>query len=413
MSATRAEPAEGTEVAGLASVATISFLASRAVPSAGFFVALAGGAALARAAQRNGARRGYGASLAATLESIAIIGPIRLNVPLTQAITAPMLGRLHARGVRPLPQIAACALVRLLHNSLIAAFFIVVVAGVDAYTGTYDTIFGKLGLPEGTGAAVTGTVLAGLIWAAFASTVQVLLYRRALERWDDGTSPDDATPIEAAAAAEPPAASPRRFDPRACALAALAGFALLLSGTEPVVLAAVAGWLALATLAARGDRGAWPAGLVLAGALAFGALTFGLVGGQGIELALRRAARVALLVLVATWLRAAAGSEGIREVAHRVLDRLHRVPAVPEAARTLDGLGSDRRLVGAGRSLLGTLEAVEKRPLLVADAVLEWARRWAGHFEPDPPVAPLALRLRLRDGLLALAAASPALLLLV
>jgi predicted negative regulator of RcsB-dependent stress response len=50
--------------AGPAYVATVSFVASRAVPFGGFFVALPGGVALARVAQLRGLRHGYGASLA-------------------------------------------------------------------------------------------------------------------------------------------------------------------------------------------------------------------------------------------------------------------------------------------------------------------------------------------------------------
>ena len=84
--------------AGPAQVATISFLASRAAPAGGFWIALAGGVALARVAQRQGARQGFGASIAAMLETVALMGPARFGVPLTQAITAPMLGRLEARG---------------------------------------------------------------------------------------------------------------------------------------------------------------------------------------------------------------------------------------------------------------------------------------------------------------------------
>src|SRR6266581_234853 len=44
------------EAAGLAHVATVSFLASRASPAFGFWIALAGGVALARVGQRDGAR---------------------------------------------------------------------------------------------------------------------------------------------------------------------------------------------------------------------------------------------------------------------------------------------------------------------------------------------------------------------
>ena len=49
---------------GLAHVATVSFLASRAAPSLQFFFALGGGMALARSAQQRGARTGYGTALA-------------------------------------------------------------------------------------------------------------------------------------------------------------------------------------------------------------------------------------------------------------------------------------------------------------------------------------------------------------
>src|SRR3954464_9209587 len=97
------------EAAGLAHVATVSFLASRASPAFGFWIALAGGVALARAAQRDGARLGYGASLAATLQTIALMGPLRLNIPLTQALSAPLIGALEGRATRLRWQIVACA----------------------------------------------------------------------------------------------------------------------------------------------------------------------------------------------------------------------------------------------------------------------------------------------------------------
>src|ERR671921_3032666 len=87
---------------GLAHVATVSFLASRAAPSLQFFFALGGGMALARSAERSGARTGYGTALASMLQTVAVMGPARINAPLTQAITAPMMGRLQARGAHPL-----------------------------------------------------------------------------------------------------------------------------------------------------------------------------------------------------------------------------------------------------------------------------------------------------------------------
>lgn len=122
-----ATTADETEVAGPAHVATVSFLASRAVPSGGFFVALAGGMALARVAHRRGARQGYGASAAAVLETVAIMGPARFSVPFTQAVTAPMLGRLEARSVAALAQVVACTGLRVILNAIGVGFFIWVV----------------------------------------------------------------------------------------------------------------------------------------------------------------------------------------------------------------------------------------------------------------------------------------------
>ena len=82
-----APPATGSAPprAGPAHVGVVSFLAARAAPTGGFWIALAGGVALARVAERRGARLGFGASAAAMLETVAIIGPARLGVPLTQA----------------------------------------------------------------------------------------------------------------------------------------------------------------------------------------------------------------------------------------------------------------------------------------------------------------------------------------
>src|SRR5688572_26922851 len=177
--------ASAAMLGGPAHVAVVSFLAARAAPTGGFWIALAGGVALARAAERRGARPGFGASAAAMLETVAIIGPARLGIPLTQAATAPMLGRLEARGWPPLPQILACAAIRLLHNTATTAFFIwVITGGLDAYAGTYDAIGRRLGVEIGSADALALTLAGLLAWAAFASTVQVLIYRRGLASWD-------------------------------------------------------------------------------------------------------------------------------------------------------------------------------------------------------------------------------------
>jgi hypothetical protein len=401
--------------AGPAHVAVVSFLAARAAPTGGFWIALAGGVALARTAERRGARLGFGASAAAMLETVAIIGPARFGIPLTQALTAPMLGRLEARGVAVLPQIVACAAIRLLHNTATTAFFIWVIAGgLDAYAGTYDAIGRRIGIDVGTADAL-GLTLAGLLgWAAFASTVQVLVYRRGLRGWDgiaaaardesDVTRDirgqrnagghaagaaagahavgEEAGAHAAGAAARARGVEPgvatarwRRFDPRAITLAAAVAFAVLLSSTAWPLLAAVAGALAIAWVVAPTDREPVPTGLVFAAILAAGALLFALGGGLGLDEAARRATRAALLVLVATWMRAAAGAEGLREVSRRVLGRLRRVPAAREAALVLDRLESEGRLAEAGRALADRLSGVEKRPMPFVDAVLGWVVR--------------------------------------
>ena len=396
------------EATGLAHVATVSFLASRATPTGGFWLALAGGTALARAAARLGGRTGFGASVAAMLETVAIMGPARFGVPLTQAITAPILGRMEAKGRGPLAQWAVCAAIRVLHNSLTVALLVfVILGGVDAYADSYDSIFAKLPLlPEGEDAALiaTGVTLVG--WAVFATAVQVAVYRRALRDWPDGGQPqaDEEQEDEAAAA--------RRFDPRALALAAVVAVALLLASIDWVVIGAVGAWLAVAWVAAQPDRETLPTGLVITAVLALGVLGVSLLGGMGIDEAARRALRAALLVLVATWLRGAAGAAGLRELFARMLARVRRVPAMREAAETLDTLGSDRGLVEAGRHFADSLRDVEKSPVPIVDAVLEWTAREAGRFSPGARVVHPALSARPLDGVLVAAALLPALALL-
>ena len=393
------------ETAGPAHVATVSFLASRAVPSGGFWVALAGGTALARVAQRRGSREGYGASLAAMLETVAIMGPTRLSVPLTQAVTAPMLGRLEARSIAPFAQVLACAAIRLLLNGLGAAFFIWVIAGgLDAYAGSYDALAERLGFTVGESGTLLLTLASLLAWGGFASTVQVSVYRRGLRDWPQPTPGEGAGPAEARS-------HDGRFDPRAVALAAAIGFALLLAGTEWMLLGAVAAWLAVVWALSRPDPAAVPTGLALAALLAAGALIFTLGGGLGLELALRRAARAALLVLVATWLRAAAGAAGLREVSRRALGRLRRLPAAPEAARVLDQIGSEGRLAAAGRALADSLRDVERRPVPLLDAVLGWVAGEAARFRVGAPPPGLVLRARVADAGLLAASLAPAALL--
>jgi hypothetical protein len=397
--------------AGPAHVAAVSFLTSRAAPAGGFWIALAGGVALARVAQRQGSRQGFGASLAAMLETVAIMGPARFGVPLTQAISAPLLGRLEARGVGVAAQILACGLIRMLHNAATTAFFIwVITGGLDAYAGTYDALGRRLGLEVGTADALALTAVGLVVWAVFASVVQVLVYRRGLRRWDElaGAAEDPDRQTAEGVEVQPTPAHRGRFDPRAVALASAVAFGMLLAGTEWIVLGAVCAWLALAWTTARVDREPVPIGLLFAAILGLGALVFTLGGGLGLDLALRRALRAALIVLVATWLRAAAGADGLREVFRRVLGRLQAIPSLPEAMKVLDGIAAEGRLVAAARSLADRLRGVDLRPLPLVDAVLEWVVGEAQAFRPLAPAAAPALTLRAVDfALVLLAAAAP------
>lgn len=395
---------EAVETAGPAHVATVSFLASRAVPSGGFFVALAGGTALARVAQRRGAREGYGASIAAMLETVAIMGPARFGVPFTQGMSAPLMGRLHARGWNAFAQFLVCLAIRMFSNTVGLAVFVWVIAGgVDAYAGSYEAIAGRLGFELSERGTLILSVVGLLLWGGFASAVQVSVYRRGLDTWP--------APAEEDVAAEaPPVELHRgRFDPRLIALSAAVAFGLLLSGTRWVMLGAVAAVLALAWAFSRADRRAVPTGLVLAALLGFASITFALTSGLGIVEGLRRASRAVLLVLVATWLRAAAGADGLREVSRRALGRLRALPSVRETIGVLDSIGSEGRLTAAGRSLLDTMEGVRARPVAITDAVLTWVAAEAARYRTGPPTQPLRLRVRLQDVALLMLASAPAL----
>jgi hypothetical protein len=396
-------------------VAVVSFLAARAAPTGGFWIALAGGVALARVAERRGARLGFGASAAAMLETVAIIGPARFGVPLTQAVSAPLLGRLHARGVGLWVQLAACAAVRLVHNAATTAFFIWVIAGgLDAYAGTYDAIGRRVGLEVGTADALVLTAASLVAWAAFASTVQVLVYRRGLRAWAaesgerqhrgesaPGVWSRNQTVWDRKVLHTP------RFDPRGVTLSAVVAFALLLGSTEWAFLGAMSAWLAAAWLLSRPDREPLRAGLAFAGILALGAFAFALGGGLGLDAALRRALRAALLVLAATWLRAAAGAAGLREVSRRVLHRLRALPSATEAASVLDGIASEGRLVESARALAARLGEARKRPRELVDAVLAWVIAQSSAYEPAPAQTPLPLRARALDYALVASSAAP------
>ena len=153
-----------------------------------------------------------------------------------------------------------------------------------------------------------------------------------------------------------------------------------------------------------------PTGLVFCAVLAGGAFLFTLVGGLGLDTAAAAGLRAGLLVLVATWLRAAAGSGGLREVGRRALGKVRRLPAMPEASQALEGIASEGRLAAAARSLAASLRDTPTRPQPLVDAVLGWVVREAG-AEAQPPPARQERRLRVRavDVALVALAAVPAL----
>jgi hypothetical protein len=164
--------------------------------------------------------------------------------------------------------------------------------------------------------------------------------------------------------------------------------------------------------AARPDKEPLTAGLLFAALLSGGAFAFALGGGLGLDVAARRAARAALLVLTATWLRGAAGSEGLREVSRRVLGRLRRLPALPEASLVLDRIASEGRLAAAARTLEQHLRGVPKRALPFVDAVLHWVVRESSEVRPPSKRQPLSLRARAVDALLLFTAVLPVAVLL-
>jgi hypothetical protein len=391
---------------GLAHVAAVSFLAARAVPSGSFWLALAGGAALAREADMRGIRAGYGASAAAMLQTVAIVGPLRFNAPLTQALSAPLLGAMHARGRRRAELFAACLAIRLVHYAVITAFTLFVLLGPKAYGGSYDALLGWLPLlPHGLAGAVILTLITNVAFAIFFSAVQVWLYRHALNGWS-------ARALEEAPKrpAVPPAAPQRSAaDPRTALVAATSVTAALLISHSWVVLAAITAWLALASLLARDrDRDVIRVGLLLAAVLAGGTVVASLLGGLGTNEAASRGARGALLVLVATWLRMAAGSAGLREAFRRTLLRLRRVPGAREAGEILSELDSPRLLAGSAKALRDRLRGVRRRPISVADAVLAWATGEAHSLPAHEPTVATELRFRARDAVLGASLLLPA-----
>ena len=345
------------------------------------------------------------------LQTVAVMGPARIGAPLTQAITAPMMGRLQARGVRPLTEFAACLALRLVHYAVMFAVFIyVILGGLDAFTGSYETLTGWLGIvPQGAGGGASrwpprpadrGDLLQHGAGRGVPPRARGLARggpaRRGAERRRRAEAHDGA-----AASTRAPSSSPRCWRP-----------ALLLCSTAWVLLLAVAAWLVPAWLLSRPDNSGVKLGLALAALLAFAALTGGLLGGAGLELTLRRTLRAVLLVAVATWMRAAAGAPGLRETFRRALHRLRALPSVREGAELMAGLDSGPRLVAAGRAAADRFAEVELKPAELCDTVTAWVAAESGGFRPGPPAPATRLRLRAPDAVLVALTLAPALALL-
>jgi hypothetical protein len=371
---------------GLAHVASCSFLASRLAPSGQFFLALGGGVALARAAAVHGLRAGYGASVAAMVQTVALIGPARFNAPLTQALNAPVIGWMQARGASRGARLAACLAIRLVHYAILDILFVVVVVGgLDEFVDTYDgftrfiekviafllPFVGDVHIfPHGQTAALALTVVGAFFYGLLFSTIQVLVCDRALRRWPAA---------EAAAAPAPVAAPPRPPALRvwlAPALVACAWTAMLVE-LSWLVLAVVAAGLLVATAvtrARRAGRTIWTVGLALAALITVFAMFPVIFGSVDLAVGARRAIRAALLVLTATWARAFAGTDGLREFGRRIL--------WGESARLIAELESDARLRPAADDLIARLGKVDTKPKPLADALTQWVAAEARGYRP-------------------------------
>ena len=211
------------------------------------------------------------------LQTVAVMGPARISAPLTQAITAPMMGRLQARGVRPRTEFAACLALRLVHYAVMLAIFIyVILGGLDAFTGSYETLTGWLGIvPQGAAAAVAVTAAGRCCGRSSSARSRSPRTggRSGLAGGRGGArtrGPGGGRSTTAAAASTRARSSSPRCRDRDPALR-----------HRVVAAAPVAAWLVPAWLLSRPDNSGFKLGLALAGLLAFAALTGGLSAAPG------------------------------------------------------------------------------------------------------------------------------------
>lgn len=362
-------PEETASLSGMANVASLTFLVARAVPL-GWIVAVAGGVPLARAGQRTGARAGYATAIASLVETMAIMGPARMGVPAPQAASAPLVGVMEGRGRSLASMALAGGVIRFVYYLITATVSIFVIVGIEAYTGSYERLADFLGfLPPGRTAALWLTVVFLLVWSLPAGLIQAWVIRRGLRRWDLYPVEDTSDQVQESAS------TPRaRRHPRSGLLVSLAllGFAVALAGIEPRVLTGIAFALAVAWVVTAAGWRALGRGLLLAIPLAVSTLLFGLVGGIGFTAAVSRAARVALLVLIAVWVHRAAGSGGLRAQALRLVRVFGRFPTLRLAASVLASSVAAEDFGGSARRLGTRLRSSRRRPNPALDACLAW-----------------------------------------
>ncbi len=386
------------ELLGLTHVASCSFLASRIAPGGlQFWSALGGGMALARVAAERGARQGYGASVAAIVQTVALIGPARVNGPLTQALNAPVMGHLQGRGASRAARLLAGLAIRYVHYLFVNVVYVaLILGGLDEFVATYDKVsdfthflLGLVGidgrLPQGQAWAIGFTVVLSIFYGLVWTTIQLLAYERALGRWP---APDHAS--------TPPPEPPPRIGRKPVVVLSLllAMWVAVLVSHDWLVLGAVAAILALAVLATRTwtvGRRPWIIAFSLAAVLVLAAIVPAIIGAVDLEPAAQRAIRAVALVLSATWAREAMGTAATREVARRLLARLRFIPSFGEAADLVGRLQSDERLAPAGKDLLERLNVVELKPAPVADALTDWiVTESRAYVPPDTALADTA-----------------------
>jgi hypothetical protein len=321
-------------------------------------------------------------------------------------VSAPLLGAMQARGRRPWAQFLACLAIRLVHYAVLTGFTVLILLGPKAYAGTYRTLFSWIPfLPRGLEGALILTAIGNVLFAIVFSAIQTGFCRHALAGWIERT-PEESEPRRSLPAEPLQVAG---TDPRIALLAATLVTLVLLFSHSWIVLAAVAAWLAAAaTMARYRDREVLRVGLVLALVVAAGTLAASLIGGLGADEAASRAVRAALLVMVPTWLRLAAGTEGLREAFRRMLLRVRRVPGAVQAGEILSELDSGALLTASAKSLRDRLRGVAAGPMEIANAVLGWAAQEAQSLPVHEPRPVSQLRLRPRDATLVVSVLLPA-----